>query len=116
MKQITPEELKKALMCCGVTPPKCKECPYDIKGRIDCKGITAFDALAYIKQLENHFREVAKKVEQLERERDAAINELRGYGCEQCAHSDLKNIAAICRNCELGSLWQWHGVKEELKP
>lgn len=89
----TPEKIKKGLNV--LYPPSSQTTYSEYVEAIACIP----DALALI--------------EQLERERDAAIIELMGYGCEQCAHSDLRNIATICCNCKLGSLWEWQGVKEK---
>lgn len=81
MSERTPEEIKKALKCCGETPPNCKECPYDIKGRIGCKGVAALDALAYIEQLE-------AERDKLKRELAAAVKDIESSQCcTFCKHN-----------------------------
>lgn len=96
----TPEEIKKGLIEAIEEASWVTEAgdAHDLIDAVSKAHASIADALAYIQQLE--------------RERDEAINELRGYGCEQCAYSDLRNIDTICSNCELGSLWEWQGVKQ----
>ena len=102
-----PDEIKKTLYQCGRGEFRCSECAYydESEKRGGCGYVLQLHAFAYIEQLE-------RERDQYKRERDAAIIELRGYGCEQCVHSDLKNIATVCCNCKLGSLWEWQGVKQ----
>lgn len=123
-----PEEIKKGLECCknGNTP--ClgiciyDECPFDA-----CKNALMADAIAYIRQLE-------AQAEQLKRERDAAIADVKEsdvlYECEHCAHRRMTEEEAeackrndfecmkceaecICKSCRNGSGWEWRGAKEE---
>lgn len=58
----TPEEIKKALECCGADKPcrACRECPY--RPEIDSCSRMARDALSYIRQLENQIADLGKKV------------------------------------------------------
>lgn len=64
----TPDEIKKGLEC-----ERCSECPYDsIDDPVRTCGLEVdHDALAYIQQLES-------RLAQVERERDAAVNAIRG--------------------------------------
>ena len=75
----TPEEIKWGLECCNAFNA-CPSCPYehivDTEHGWGCVVIRNADALAYIQQLEDLFRDLTKKVEQLERERDEARNDL----------------------------------------
>lgn len=65
----TPDEIKKGLECC-----------YDYY-ESRCRSESTLDTLTYIRQLEDHFRDLTKKVEQLERERDEARNDLDTLNC-----------------------------------
>lgn len=56
----TPEEIKKALECCGMLG--CKECPYAGGGSECIEKQLHRDAYAYIQQLEDHIRDLAKMV------------------------------------------------------
>lgn len=47
----TPEEIKKWMECCSITPPKCNECPAYIKNCV-CDFSIVRCTLAYIQQLE----------------------------------------------------------------
>lgn len=105
----SPEEIKKGLECCGRGPMfLCSECPYDLRPKIPygCRAMDLrVDALAYIQQLE--------------RERDAAVEDM----------TELMQLAQFCRHCKhlkddgectfdfaanKGQpwCWQWRGVQE----
>ena len=107
----TPEEIKKGLKHC----PLCnKSCPYHKEK--DCYEKLHYDSLAYIQQLE--------------RERDAAVVQLKEvdvssyFECAHCKHEELcdspvwpcndcDNEECPCHTCSEGSNWQWRGVQEE---
>lgn len=61
----TPEEIKKGLECCSKSEP-CVDCIYDRRDFPMCVRRMEEDALAYIRQLENHIGELTEKVAQLE--------------------------------------------------
>lgn len=87
----TPEEIKKGLECCGKGNACRGHCPYDgpengIKG---CTIKLSMDALALINKLEGDNIAKAIVLEQLEREKEALIYDIRNYGfhlCLTCAH------------------------------
>ena len=56
----TPEEIKMGLEKCGVIRGRCKGCPY--YGEMECVSNHSADALAYIKQLEDQFRDIPQMV------------------------------------------------------
>lgn len=63
----TPDEIKKGLNHCS--EDGCKQCPYkDDCDMADGFSVLAGDALAYIRQLENHIGELTEKVEQIKAE------------------------------------------------
>lgn len=97
----TPEEIKKGLECC--LRMDCGSCPY-MTMEDECRDI--FDhALAYIQQLE--------------RERDAAVQCIP-RACGYCKHVidyGLSNTPGCknpeCRNISgINTGWQWRGVLE----
>ena len=100
----TPEEIKKGLECCPVCS---KSCAY--YSGVDCYVELHYDALAYIQQLE--------------RERDAAVSLLDGE-CYACLHNEDGEpcrTKEICQCCvynedawgmDLDYNWQWRGVQE----
>lgn len=99
----TPDEIKKGLECCysPVEPMlRCEECPY--QGSIVCKMKLHADALAYIQQLEA--------------ERDAAVEDLETV-CVMCsvchACKDRFWGGDSCRGCVNSNHWQWRGVQKE---
>ena len=105
----TPEEIKRGLECCNadVCYKVQGECPYD---RIStCVRLMCADTLAFIRQLE--------------RERDAAVNDLETMGedrayCDTCLHNNTDHKAEPCSSCMSGYLinnWQWRGVQEVKK-
>ena len=105
----TPEEIKKGLECSGKRICIYESCPYyDLDDMYECIENTRADALAYIQQLE--------------RERDAAvacIPHACGYckhfiithnGCTpdyDCARSGCTNISGV------NTGWEWRGVRED---
>lgn len=109
----TPEEIKEGLECCAEYGNCSKGCPYNtIK---DCGHDLYSDALAYIQQLE--------------RERDAAVAQLKEvdvssyFECAHCKHEELcdspvwpcndcDNEECPCHTCSEGSNWQWCGAQE----
>lgn len=94
----TPEEIKRGLECC-IAHTSCNMCPY--LGTNNCMSVNTVDAISYINQLE--------------RERDAAVAEF----------TEFANSVAICvfckdfkfdEPCDKGingeDCWQWRGVQE----
>ena len=101
----TPDEIKNGLNHCS--EDGCKQCPY----KYDCDmadgfSVLAGDAIAYIHQLE--------------RERDAAVEDLETMGearayCDTCLHNNTNHKEEHCSSCMSGYLinnWQWRGVQE----
>lgn len=97
----TPEEIKKGLECCGKGTACRGRCPYygpkfDINS---CTGRLSRDALSLI--------------EQLERERDAAVEILRSMHCDTCIYDEHYPIPNVCFDCIEYCNWEWRGAKEE---
>ena len=107
----TPEEIKKGLECC--THATCNGCPYAQDGCATNREM--IDALEYIQQLE--------------KEHDALLADLRDADMLECAHCahyahvgaqcegegdclecDYKNCA--CNGCWGNSNWEWRGAQE----
>ena len=116
----TPEEIKRGLECCSVDGLSCSNCSYCVSCDADIHALEC-DALAYIQQLENHIGELTEMVQQLERERDAAVEQLRkgGRACSTCKFSeDIPENDKICEECRLTgtkllySNWEWVGPQE----
>lgn len=130
----TPEEIKKGLQCiANVRKNGCSESPCGL-----CKlyvtnyysGEVCADALAYIEQLEAGNADLAAIVEHAYRQRDAAMEELRGR-CNVCVHAEPRKKASTMIKCRrrtemLGvevmtigyskgncDLWEWRGYKDE---
>lgn len=102
----TPDEIKKGLECCSCNLNDCNGCPYD---GMPCNDLELErDALAYIHQLE--------------RERDAAMKDLKSvvasnyFDCDYCKLCKYKEPDGECyHTCipyssEWG--WEWRGVQE----
>lgn len=99
----TPDEIKKGLECCkkSFCFHECMRiCPYFKENSCGVKLYN--DALAYIQQLEA--------------ERDAAVNELIGT-CPVCRWEDTEKCASCHFNTEAWNVhesnWQWRGVQKE---
>ena len=102
----TPEEIKKGLECCINWETGCIECPYDNLPHDECVVAMKSDNIALIQQLE--------------RERDAAVEDLEAMGgdrpcCGTCLHENCGTNEEPCSSCLAGYLinqWQWRGVQE----
>lgn len=107
----TPEEIKKGLECCFPSEdPDCFECPY--RAVENCFSARINDILAYIQQLE--------------RERDAAVKDMvelmqLGKFCCYCKHltedgectKDLNGIDTEMLGKPGGWwCWEWRGAQE----
>lgn len=102
----TPDEIKKGLEACG--SDECHghhtDCPYE--DDLLCTMHICGDARAYIQQLE--------------RERDAAVEDLETMGeymsyCDTCLHNNTNHKDEPCSSCMSGYLinnWQWRCVQE----
>lgn len=104
----TPDEIKKGLECCSGVGRCFGECPYyNGNTNIECIRHKSADALAYIQQLE--------------RERDAAVADLAEVkDCLTCKHSANCKIGGFdCYHCNdkdcpcLTCQYEWRGVKED---
>lgn len=92
-----PDEIKKALECCFFDSAQCRECPYY---PTTCDRELVRDAREYIQQLEA--------------ERDAAVNFLRSMGCDTCMYDDYDGSEPPCINCTAErDYWMWRGVTKE---
>lgn len=129
----TPDEIKKGLRCCSYYDMSCSECPYDGICRTGSGKTPEDDAAALIDQLLTSYRQVSKalcgkenatlsellqavsqvknRLAQVERERDAAIADLKLYaGCKVCKHGDFK-FPKECMDCgDETNYWQWRAV------
>ena len=116
----TPEEIKKGLECCK---PKwessrwvtCRdECPFRNEHAF-CKNVLMACTLALLYRLERERDELLQKNQQLERERDAAVEEIFKT-CSNCKHEKLGYGVGPCPPVEEYikisdcSNWQWRGV------
>ena len=66
---------------------------------------------------ENHSREAAYAIEQLVKERDAAVEDLtfsykHGLSCFACKHDFAVDAAEYCIDCKFNSNFEWRGVQE----
>lgn len=99
----TPDEIKRGLENCGTSLPCRDDCPYHALcwQHHDVRAVDR-DALAYIQQLE--------------RERDAAMEQMHG-ACRACKHLLSAVKEGPCASCMYnnGELdgWEWCGVEED---
>ena len=99
----TPEEIKKGLECCS-SNGFCHKCPYD---GMPCNNLELeADALAYIQQLE--------------RERDAAVEDMTelmqlAQFCRHCKHITEDGVCTFdfAANKDAPWCWEWRGVEVE---
>ena len=56
------------------------------------------------------------RAEKAEKERDAAVSDLRGCAiesCAECMYCLYRTAKSFCGNCTDGANWKWKGQKEE---
>lgn len=137
----SPDRIKKGLVCCS--EDGCKGCPYENDcDTADGFSVIAFDALAYIQQLERENKKLKsanivlnakaaltdeaieagakaqKELEQVKRERDAAVSDLEMVYhegiCKVCANYG-RDEAYNERRCLLAwdeCRFEWRGVSD----
>lgn len=124
------DKVRKGMECCvakvrGDTVKDCSiECPYFHEG-VFCKNALHGDVEQIIQQLETTLdgelqQEIDKlesRLAQVERERDAAVQDV-WKSCEYCKHSYMNNSDVdICPHAEYCSptndKWEWRGVFPE---
>ena len=127
----TPYEIKKGLECCEYGCQRCFECPYSPResdSTFDCIEAMKRDALELIQRLdkdcvdaENHATALYNQVEQLERERDAAVADIP-RACGYCKWFEINRGGNMtechnpngCRNISgINTGFEWRGVKED---
>lgn len=72
-------------------------------------------------ETEDRIREAADVIERLQRERDAAVTDLKVFHwCNFCKYCDLTYGEEPCRSCTSGgnewertNNWEWIGVQDE---
>lgn len=152
----TPDEIKKGLACwtehisCTFDyQTDCSKCPLNTD-YIDWHEVMR-DALAYIQYLEAENKAIKaaniiltakatvtdaaieagakaqNELEQVKRERDAAVKQVKEFGdCQCCKHDeickdlfpdcrDCKNVQCPCNSCngDTRNNWEWRGVPQE---
>ena len=120
----TPEEIKRGLEYYAETDlaKKLNACKQGLKYWY--AEDAAADALAYIQQLEERVVDLNKTSKQLERERDAAVEQLQTVSrpCNSCKYGDeIVENDTVCKECKIvmrnGELyydhWQWRGPEVE---
>lgn len=97
----TPEEIKRGLLACT-----------ELVMPADVQHAVMVGALSRIRQLEEQNAELVKKIERLQRERDAAIADLSKTSdrCRYCKRNEL--YTAVCDECVHGRNFEWRGVPE----
>lgn len=116
----TPDDVKKGLEHC-INGTSCRGCPYCEECAIasDCNPMHK-DLQEYVQQLEEFadkkIVELFEKVEQLQAERDAAVEEVHGH-CSSCKDYDKDPKEEPCASCSSGygnmDNWQRRGVTKE---
>ena len=116
-------EIRQGLMACA-DYKNCTDCPYDCEEEGCMRALNA-DALALIRQLERQNAEQAARLEQVTRERDAAVADLKAIEstdgdlnfCEYCRYGTgekCKNPQQ-CNPYDGKSGWEWRGVPQEVE-
>lgn len=102
----TPDEIKKWLEYCHSSKP-CIDCKYDQRDFPHCVRSLLADAI-------NGYEKLVSRLVQVERERDAAINDCGRFPCETCEERENGDLCPMCVvKGSYRSLHQWRGVCEE---
>lgn len=66
--------------------------------------------------LEQVLQSLIQRTKKAERERDAAVRDLRERAIESCSECNdclYRTAWSFCSDCSDGSNWKWRGVQEE---
>lgn len=116
------ERLIEAVKLCGRTPKadQCKQCAYWAGGDMSrCIPNMTSAAATALSTLRAEDEKLRNELEQVKREKDAAVEDLRRnrkYKCSCCAYAKSEN-PFICRDCwdrigGAGDAWQWRGAEK----
>ena len=124
IRQMTDEELIKMVAAGGRSMNDYKELIYALKSCqhiasncIDCPLSNTKYYNPKTKECEVHLHNVAADViEQLVKERDAAVEDLtfsykHGLSCFACKHDFAVDAAEYCIDCKFNSNFEWRGVE-----
>jgi hypothetical protein len=101
----TPDEIVKALKCCGANLP-CYYCPYFDECACDCMSSLNNDAAALIDSLQSQLAETKRQF-------IAAVNDLNrmadGTPCTVCRHKSR----VPCTTSQHADCFEWRGPQDE---
>lgn len=78
--------------------------------------VDLWDAATALSTLQAENAQLRAELEQVKRERDAAVEGLRVCSIEnnmECQYCLYRTARSFCWNCTDGSNWKWRGQKEE---
>ena len=85
---------------------------HDLIDSVEKGHATMADALAHIQQLERDNAQKDERIRQLEREREALLEESKhGGGCFTCKHKNTLMNEPPCDDCWRCNRWEWRGVE-----
>ena len=119
------EKLIKAVKLCGSTPKvdQYKQCAYWAGGDMSkCIPQMTLEAATALSALQAENEKLWAELEQVKRERDAALEHLHGI-CSACKNNSHYHNRGKCRFCmyeldkeidvEVNDNWEWSGQKED---
>lgn len=56
---------------------------------------------------------LSAQLDQVTRERDAAVEQLKEFDCATCVNCNLMHLSSVCKKCRNADYWQWRGVEVE---
>lgn len=102
---------------------------FDIKFDIDEMPTIDPESLPIVKELRAENKKLTEalgdsfaidlmdRLDKVEKERDAAVNDLRDCAVEdyaECIYCSYRNKGTtLCQDCIYGSNWEWRGLKEQ---
>lgn len=116
------EELARIMPYCD------RERERDAAARVECSPTIDPETLPIVKELRAENKKLTEalgdsfaidlmnKLDKVEKERDAAVNDLRDCAVEdyaECMYCSYRNKGTtLCQDCIYGSNWEWRGLKE----
>ena len=102
----TADEIKEAMLHCSPVSCRSTGCPY----KADTPKYEGDMPVCRMKL----WHDMRHLIQQLEAERDAAVNFLRSMGCDTCMYDDYDGSEPPCINCTAErDYWMWRGVQKE---
>lgn len=92
-----------------------RKCKYSAPNTAQYAADAIEHLVGYASKCEKECEDAEKYIEQLVRERDAAVEDLKSLAfCNKCKHNETtEGFNDICLYCREDDKWEWRGVRDE---